>query len=51
MIPGVVCTTAPVCAKPQCWWSNRRVASLLKHLAFHGLPAWLLEGIKAGPGG
>jgi hypothetical protein len=50
-IPGMVCTAAPVSAKPECWWSRRPAAALIRHLTFHGLPFWLLEGIKAGPSG
>jgi hypothetical protein len=51
MISGVVCTTAPVSAKPDLWWNSRPAAPLLKHLTFYGLPAWLLKNIKAGPSG
>jgi hypothetical protein len=51
MISGVVCTTAPVSAKPDWWRNSRPAATLVKRLAFCRLPVWLLEDIKAGPSG
>ena len=42
-------SSSSVSARPEYWWNRPPAGQLVKHLAFYGLPAWLLEGIKAGP--